>query len=736
MGGSLFDGGATRAVRPILGPSWMRFRRGVLALVVGAAVLAAVVATRHGTRDRGSPLSAELDFGRGRGSTELIDDEGRGARSVLPGPSPSERVGSSSGGKAVLVVEVVAMGSGERLPGVRLTLARREQRAGGQDLIIPVPTRPESRAPTVPTEGTVQWAVPAEVPLVINTIPPSDLIVGQEVDVAALLPGERREVRIELETLDALHFWGRVLSLSTRQPIEGARVRVFERGELGASWETRSKHQVLAGNDGLFELVRRWATRSVGRVDAPGYAPALFDVSPGYGSRENALPVYLTGGATVEGRVLDEAGNGVAGLDVRLSTEAHRLWIDEAARNATEAVDLDWRSTTREGGSYRLEDIPSGVPLRAELLRGKRILQHAREPLTLVGGATRALDWHLGAGTLVRGRAEEARTRRPLANQEVWLLEHDPFRRTLRWTELPAATVMTDDEGRFEFERVGSGMWLIGPGPVDSGMLEVAPLAVPVRVPPDAVEVEVSLSVHRGLYIRGVVQGEGSRDCSIHAQFADSGVWFVQQCGDDGSFVLGPLGPGECVLTASAPGRTSSQPVVVQAGAYDVVLSLGLEGGLSGTVTDETGVPQRATISVVPAVAPLFVGGTIRTDDHGRFEVDGWPPGRYVGLAQTPTGLSAVVDDFVVAADGVADVAVVLRPSSKLHVRLATGCEGGLMQVLVEGRVVYTESLRRMNTSVFLPPGATTVRLHSDTRYEQVLNLVEGREVTVVLGGD
>jgi hypothetical protein len=137
-----------------------------------------------------------------------------------------------------------------------------------------------------------------------------------------------------------------------------------------------------------------------------------------------------------------------------------------------------------------------------------------------------------------------------------------------------------------------------------------------------------------------------------------------------GSFRWDKLTPGSYVLSASAPGKppTRSEPIDVRAETVtrNVRIALLPGGSVVGRVTDERHAPLvGATIRFDFLSAVLESGGSVRTDDDGRYRLDGAPSGpvslwvhkdtfidRAVSGVRVDSGKTVTVDIALVDFDG------------------------------------------------------------------------------------
>ena len=76
----------------------------------------------------------------------------------------------------------------------------------------------------------------------------------------------------------------------------------------------------------------------------------------------------------------------------------------------------------RVDGSWEFSDLPADVRLEVELRGPGEELRRHRDDLVLKPGEERVLDWRLGSGATLRGRAVMAGSEEPYGGQVIWLV--------------------------------------------------------------------------------------------------------------------------------------------------------------------------------------------------------------------------------------------------------------------------------------------------------------------------
>lgn len=543
----------------------------------------------------------------------------------------------ASGGPGTLEVVVRGAGDGALRPLAFLRLA-----GDGPDEIR-----------TVDAGGFASWPVPSGVELEVLV---SELRTGAPRVtriVPPLAPGEVRALRVELPPLGEHRLVGRVLEEATGAPIAGASVVLRDRSGLYDEG-TRPDPRVgvgVARSDaaGRFELEASHPAASNLIVQAAGFTPLVAAFAAGHADDANPFEVRLLRAAGLEGVVTGANGAPQANVRVEATAGNASLGADGARRPAGFADPPVWRweARTDAGGRFALAGLPARAELSVRLDAGGRTRVPELAPLVLEPGERRAVSWSLGARGRIAGEARDA-AGRPYADGELWLRPR-PRRghvAVLVMSESPAPVdrARTDLAGRFAFEAVLPGAYILGPAaprepdvplferpPASVDPEAVAPVGVPVDVDPASPEVYVELEVHRALYVVGRVEDVdgGTTAAFLEARVPGLDAARMVPLGEDGGFVLGPTVPGEHLLRAmpfpGLPGRAPSETVAATPapapGGDPVVLRLRAGRSLAGVVRGRSGAPAAATVHVAPAGEPHRVTVT-RAGADGRFQAD------------------------------------------------------------------------------------------------------------------
>jgi hypothetical protein len=600
---------------------------------------------------------------------------------------------------------------------------------------------PESRLGmlTVTAEdGRVEIVLPVGVDLALSAWGTNGSAGRVTALVPGLIPGERRELDIELPTADDLRYFGRVLTEEDRTPAAGAKVRLVARDR-----------SVSTAPDGTFELSLPSWLESELRVEAPGFSSVIIPIDLAHGTNAEARIILLSRTATLRVHFRDATGAPVSAGVVRVWIDSYDLGeSDFWTASAPFKVDRSWNKHTEDPGDCTFEGLPTAVPLNIECYseeRGPRRLQ----PLILDPGEVREVEWKIGVGCCIRGSVVD-QNGELVTDKEIWLERCTGDR--AKGFEIERSEVdfdrWTDAKGEFEFRDVNPGKWWIGPG-ADRKLGDlhdakaIAPFAEVVEVPAGASEMRFDLRVHRGTYIRGKVFDQvGKPAAALYVWGSCLGSSFVghAETREDGLFAMGPLVPGRYRLVAAGTGPdASSDPVEADAGEDGVVLRLRAGGKIKGVVLDgasRTGCQAEVMLSPCDTT-PTSSLLQMASEEDGTFESDGLEPGSYDVMAKASGGRFGVLRGVMVRA-GVAtqDLVLTLAPGAILRVRYAGQAERMWYQIRNDGALLALDEIRPGSSSErTVLPGRLLVEWNDGGTEVQskVVEIEPGEEKEVVL---
>ena len=600
-------------------------------------------------------------------------------------------------GEAEIVVRVIAKEDQSPIARARVLLQPDPPPHGFSSRHVEGSVGRLGEAPATDAEGIGRFVVEPGKAHKVSVFDPQR-IESVEADVPSLAEGENRTVVLEGATRDDTRWFGRVVADDDGRPIAGAVVDLRtgdhayqppgEMTPTGALLDAGKPPETTVASDaeGRFMLAFKSWRQLHARIVAPGRAVLYCDLAQGHETFEKALELRLRPSAGLEVRVVDGAGGAISGVAVRASTHAYHLqrkrdqWVS--------APDPAWESPTGADGRARFVDLPAGAPLTIELVRDRKVVRRDVDSVTLAPGEDEAIVVALGGGARIRGRIVD-QDGKPVVKHDVWL---NPAAATygarFQGHEQVRAKTRSDANGEFAFDDVAPGEWAVGPAPKNrygrsrkAVENDFAPIAKAVSIAPGSTEVVVVVETHRGLVIRGRVvdpAGKAAGGGTVHARASDGQSAPYAQVDEDGSFVLGPLTPGEYHLSAYPSHMTAtsrSEEVLASPGELEVVLRLRPGGKVSGTIVDRaSGKPCDGEVTISPSDAGTdWSGIQMTTSREGKFELGGLALRTYTVAVRVPDGRCGSAAGIALSeAAATPTVEIAVEPGATLRVR----CEG------------------------------------------------------------
>lgn len=423
-------------------------------------------------------------------------------------------------------------------------------------------------------------------------------------------------------------------------PVAGARVSFVPgrgRREIETAWERR-RAVTTTGANGTFRL-RGMPPGPAVSIEATkqGFVPARRDGIAASGGNPGTITLVLRRGLRARGRVVDEAGQPVAGAQVRL-TKSERYEGGAFASSTWDSRRPD--STTDAEGRFAAEALEEGEYTGRFTREG-----FASRRLPLEVRSDGASDWPpvvLRASAPIAGVVRDGKGK-PIAGAEVMSVESRGS---------ASNSSVTDADGRFRHDGYSEGaavtFFISADGFARAQRGATAPTA----------GLTIMLSATGA--IRGRVE-----DAETHSPIeAFSAEWYTPgplsagSQGDfrtpDGTFELDDVAPGKAEIVVSAPGYLETRLSGIEVGeggiAEGVVLSLKKGTTVTGRVLDPSraGVPnatvtwreegtedERGIFSGAGSAAAMIPNATT-TDADGRFRYEGVPSGRLMFSAAHP----------------------------------------------------------------------------------------------------
>lgn len=445
--------------------------------------------------------------------------------------------------------------------------------------------------------------------------------VDLDVHKAGYAPAQRRGIRLGPSCGASFDLGAVVLQPGARlagrvvdprgRPVAGAGIFLAERLPSRQSWEQtlRGEPDAESGRDGSFavdDLARGVPLHLL--VKADGYiAAAVRGVRPPV---RGPLLVRLEPAAVLHGRLLDEAGNPVAGARVNLTWQ-EVLADDPRERPVGEAIERS--SVSKADGRFEIVNVPAGevsLDVRAQgflPIEGFEAAVPAPDP-------ERELVLRLRRGARLEGRVTTTAAM-PVAGVRIV-------------TEGNSAS--TDAEGVYAIEGVAPGRQEVR---VFHPHYRRRVRSLLIEEGTNRFDVELE----EGFQVSGrVVDPDGRPVAGARVRLTTLSRAELREherlTGVDGGFVLSPVAPDRYVLEASASGFAAvkrPQPLVVVDGpveGIEIVLRRGatVSGKVLGLSAEE--------LAAVAVTAQDEEGETrpAALDSDGRYEVRNLPPGDWL----------------------------------------------------------------------------------------------------------
>ncbi len=495
-------------------------------------------------------------------------------------------------------------------------------------------------------------------------------------DIAPLAKDGRATLKVELVTDADLRMFVRVLDDATGAPLAGARVSTRSDAVADDKDAKQLDLEGESGADGLAEL-RGFSTLSgFARVEVKGYGARYAAIQPGHDAAASAAVIRMSRGASLEVRALDADAHPVPVLIVEWVADASQL-VDGGGR-ATATIPERRDARTDEHGIARFDDLPAGAEYAIAISRDSTLVWERASFEPLAPGAVQHLDCTVGFGAKLSGRVLDERGQ-PVAKQPVEIVfgeDHSSY--VGAGVDDAIFDVGESDElGRYEFNGVTPGEWLVSPNLQEfsdastSDEPVFARLAERVRVEPKTREISLDLHMRLGKWIRGtLVDANGAKveNANVKAFWETTGDTLSCAC-LDGSFAVGPLVDGAYSLRAASDGspKLVGRSKVVHAGDADVVIVLEKVAKLEGRVIDASGAEAPIVHVTAWDVRGPSADSACNSDEHGRFGFDDLAPAENLLVATTSSNAIAVARVRLDAAKPAAPIELKLAPGALVN---------------------------------------------------------------------
>jgi RNA polymerase sigma factor (sigma-70 family) len=465
-------------------------------------------------------------------------------------------------------------------------------------------------------------------------------------------------------------------------PIPGVTVELFP---SGGSPRLSRPQRVVADVSGRAVYPKLDPGRYLLQGDRGGHAAA--DV---IGGESTSCVLSLANAITIEGRVVDVAGEGVSGADVYLTP--HGQWGEDyvVARSGAK-------------GEFRIDGVLGPFHV------GARKSGYAPAVLPFViadrGTTRRTLTLELGP----EGGAIEGRVIDPFGNAvAVARVVADAGRAEMIFPKGGAQSlarserwVWSDATGQFRIEGLA-----VGDVPLAVRAAGFAPASLNIDIEAGG-NAEVVIRLEPGASIAGVVRDAAGAPLADVSVSAGPGPYLdatFTTSGKDGTYRLEDVAVGDLTVHARRDGTgDTTKRVSTTTGielAVDLMMDVVCE--MRGRVFDESGLPvAQATVAVQSAAGSgKSFSGQAECDADGAFAIAGCPTSALELIAWWPRSpmLAAVRLPDVRA--GAQDLVVILPAASKPTARITGKVADNIGNALAEAHVIFTHESSPSGTMV------------------------------------
>jgi protocatechuate 3,4-dioxygenase beta subunit len=445
-----------------------------------------------------------------------------------------------------------------------------------------------------------------------------------------------------------------------RRPLRGVSARVFtaEGGRAASMWRSiagpgSDRGEPIAAGTSEGEGALRLQPLPSGDLSLelvlPGYVTRWLDVELPAGGKDLG-PQVLEPGTTVSGRVVDEAGQGVADADVYASTGP---WGGPDFGPAAARSD--------PLGNFTLADQPRQGEIFLEA-RGEGVV--TSQPVKLTLPPAGPVELRVQRGRTLQGRVLDERSTEPVRGARISAAR--VMRRSFRSANMHfsrgGAEGETDEGGLFRLTGLEVGTYLVtvtAPGYKQARLEAIVPEEGQPRV--------LTIPLRHGVAIRGRVvdaQEAPAGGLDVYAtQAAGSNTAHVSggsaRTGPDGSFVIDGLDAGRYEVVAEDETGAQAREMADAGRSEDVVLRLQSPGAVDGRVVSSDTAPV-AGARVMTFGPEGMTEGERTTDASGSFAFEELPPARYHIIASDEK-LGAATQQVTVEAGRTAHVELAFK---------------------------------------------------------------------------
>ena len=597
-------------------------------------------------------------------------------------------------------------------------------------------------------------------PIRSRSVEPSPELQTDMSDVGEM-PTQRREVlseelAVEEEaTPKEMQFWCKVVTQDGGHPIEGVVVAQLETATDPAGVSFLSEDPAKSNKDGFVQLFHSCNSLCVASVDAPGFDREIILVSTQHASREDAMQIRMAYSSSQSATLIVHLKKAdlspIAGAPVELEAhdEPDRDWMRDLPGSPPRR---QWTGLTDENGRCLFRGLPPEVPIHAHSTQEGLRLPSKPQEVNLKPREQKEVTWVAPESPQVKGFLLD-QFGVPVTGQEMWLIRDASngrdereriYFRPFDQSNILAST-KTGALGQFEFAGTVMGRWYVGPAPrgiseTDNDPDRVSATGTAFLLEASGAQVELTVQVHRGLYLDGLVTRPGEEDPQRTSLRAESPLGRLTASSEGPEFRLGPLEPVEHHLYWSISGESFASELWIVAspsqGAVHLELaSLPAGGQISGYFVD------AASGERVDAKVIAFHEETGRTvakiSARPKYSFGDLRPGIYHLTAISPEGLAGTLGDVKLGSgEHIEELEIQLKDGTELRLS-HDGVTTFRFDIHIGDKVVARVSVPPGEpTLATVPPGEMTVLGVGTGSAEVVVTCGPGETVDIKLKAD
>lgn len=572
---------------------------------------------------------------------------------LIPARKKVERSLAAGRKRTSLSIHLLDDETGRPIEGVAVGVAKK-----GQGLAYPteneVPTQtsgPEGRYQTVDDSGSTTFFVTPGVELryatPVNALErdyPRSAYHSEGSAIEALDEGETRSLTLRLHRRKTLPFFVRFVDGESGAPVGG--VTLHEEGPVRSGvlpgpyavfrtrqWQPAGSPLATSDPEGLIQLEWHEQRPHLFEVHAPGYGPCWVKTSRNSVDRAHATQIALQRTATLSGNLsARKSHEQLRSLAIGVCAFPRSLVAGESEAQGTQPI--TWFAKATEQGDFEIPGLPSSGPIQYWIESNGDGLQNIDQELRLLPGEQRILNWAYEGNESIEGILLD-QNGNPITHAEMWILHNYRGSNTHSWIpesiEDPDGRTQVDIDGRFHFEGLKPGVYLVGPEPTRVSTSYAMQVEVPTR---GLITVQApGLSTIQGTVRSnglGVFKARVSNSSRFEALSSETGSFEIQCLPDHGTSLSVDFYTSNgvqyvCDRVSAQPGEQGVELTLVPAASVHVE-----------AVHSESKVPLDASFSINPLsdkYGPQYLGGSSQMSTFSRLR-----PGRHVIWAHSANG--------------------------------------------------------------------------------------------------